>query len=174
MSFQDKANHQLSQLDKELSNYPMLKQFEAQTSIPKTYAVLGFGALYFFLIFFNIGGAFLVNLIGFIIPSYYSIQALFTIEPTDDIQWLTYWISYTFLGVFETAVNPVYWFPFYYTFKFVLIVWMALPQTGGAKIIFNSLLQPMLAKHFGTLPSDTASKLKGQAESFTKDFTKNL
>ena len=32
-------------------------------------------------------------------------------------------------SVFESAVNAVYWFPFYYTFKFVLVLWMALPQT---------------------------------------------
>lgn len=30
----------------------------------------------------------------------------------------------------ESAINAVYWFPFYYTFKFVFIIWMALPQTG--------------------------------------------
>jgi receptor expression-enhancing protein 5/6 len=45
-------------------------------------------------------------------------------------QWLTYWVVYAFLTVFESAVNAVYWFPFYYTFKFVLILWMALPQTS--------------------------------------------
>ena len=57
-----------------------------------------------------------------------------------------YWVTYAFLTVFESAVNAVYWFrkdilslpprhrlhcaAFYYTFKFVLILWMALPQTG--------------------------------------------
>lgn len=45
-------------------------------------------------------------------------------------QWLTYWVVYAFLTVFESAVNAVYWFPFYYTFKFVLVLWMALPQTS--------------------------------------------
>lgn len=32
--------------------------------------------------------------------------------------------------MFESLVSAVYWFPFYYTFKFVLILWMALPQTS--------------------------------------------
>jgi receptor expression-enhancing protein 5/6 len=61
-------------------------------------------------------------------------------------QWLTYWVVYAFLTVFESAVNAVYWFrkfrphipyrpitdwtAFYYTFKFVLILWMSLPQTA--------------------------------------------
>ena len=47
-----------------------------------------------------------------------------------NVQWLTYWVVYAFLTVFESAVNAVYWFPFYYTFKFVLVLWMALPQTS--------------------------------------------
>jgi len=41
-----------------------------------------------------------------------------------------YWVVYAFLTVIESAVNAVYWFPFYYVFKFVFIIWMALPQTG--------------------------------------------
>jgi receptor expression-enhancing protein 5/6 len=40
-----------------------------------------------------------------------------------------YWIVYAFLTVLESLVNAVYWFPFYYTFKFVFIMYMALPQT---------------------------------------------
>jgi hypothetical protein len=41
----------------QLSKYPTLNNLEKQTSIPKTYAVLGLIATYFFFIFFNIGGA---------------------------------------------------------------------------------------------------------------------
>jgi receptor expression-enhancing protein 5/6 len=62
---------------------------EKQTSVPKAYVVLGLGALYFFLVFFNIAGAFLVNIAGFIIPGYYSLNALFSASKVDDTQWLT-------------------------------------------------------------------------------------
>ena len=47
----------------------------------------------------------------------------------DDIGFAQYWIVYAFLTVLESLVNAVYWFPFYYTFKFVFIMYMALPQT---------------------------------------------
>ena len=73
----------------QLSQYPQLNQLEAQTSVPKVYVVLGLGAIYFFLIFFNIAGEFLVNTAGFAIPAYYSLNALFTSGKTDDTQWLT-------------------------------------------------------------------------------------
>jgi receptor expression-enhancing protein 5/6 len=105
--------------------------------VPKVYIVLGLGALYFFLVFFNIGANFLTNTVGFAIPAYYSLDALFSPGTADDTQWLTYWVVYAFLTLFESAVSAVYWFPFYYTFKFVLVLWMALPQT---KYVFVATL----------------------------------
>ncbi|KAF2756062.1 putative membrane biogenesis protein [Pseudovirgaria hyperparasitica] len=166
MSIQDRAQHQISQLDKELSKYSILNDFEKQTSVPKVYVVLGLGALYFFLIFFNIAGEFLVNTAGFALPAYYSLDALFSTGKADDTQWLTYWVVYAFLTVFESAVNAVYWFPFYYTFKFVAILWMSLPQTAGAQIVFRSALQPLFARFF--TGGSTSANLRTQAESAAK------
>ncbi|KAF2841633.1 hypothetical protein M501DRAFT_929744 [Patellaria atrata CBS 101060] len=167
MSFQERAQHQISQLDKELSKYPALNNLEQQTSVPKVYVVLGLGALYFFLIFFNIAGEFLVNTAGFLIPAYYSLNALFSASKIDDSQWLTYWVVYAFLTVFESAVNAVYWFPFYYTFKFVLVIWMALPQTAGAQVVFRSLIHPVFSRYFSQSGS-TAANLRSQADQATK------
>lgn len=41
MSFQDRANHYVSQLDKELSKYPILVNLEKQTGAPKAYVIGG-------------------------------------------------------------------------------------------------------------------------------------
>lgn len=54
--------------------------------MPKVYAFLGLVGVYFFLIFFNIGGEFLVNIAGFIVPGYYSLDALFSTSKVDDTQ----------------------------------------------------------------------------------------
>jgi hypothetical protein len=51
--------------------------------------ILALGGLYFFLVFFNLGGGFLVNFAGFILPGYYSLEALFSASKVDDTQWLT-------------------------------------------------------------------------------------
>ncbi len=76
---------------------------------------------------------------------------------------------------------------FYYTFKFVLVLWMALPQTGyvlkygylwapectkitlcsGAQIVFRSLLQPVFSRYFSQSGS-TAANLRSQADQATK------
>lgn len=64
----------------------MLNNLEKQTSIPKVYAFLGLVGVYFFLIFFNIAGEFLVNFAGFLIPGYFSLEALFSASKVDDTQ----------------------------------------------------------------------------------------
>lgn len=74
---------------RQLSKYPALQNLEKQTSVPKTYAVIGAITLYFFFIVFNLGGQLLTNLAGFAIPGYYSLNALFTASKSDDTQWLT-------------------------------------------------------------------------------------
>jgi hypothetical protein len=75
-------------------------------------------------------------------------------------------------------INAVYWFrmlalvqrsgnlnwlvaAFYYTFKFILVLWMALPQTSGAQILFRSFIQPVFSRFFpqsGTTAADLRAK----------------
>ncbi|KAK8041173.1 hypothetical protein PG994_014180 [Apiospora phragmitis] len=167
MSAQDRVQQYVSQLDRELSKYPSLNNLEKQTSVPKVYAVIGLATLYFFFIIFNLGGQLLTNLAGFIIPGYYSMQALFTANRTDDTQWLTYWVVFAFFTVLESLLSVVYWFPFYYTFKFIFLLWLALPTFGGANLIFRSFLQPMFGRYFSESGS-TAANLRAKADSLGK------
>jgi receptor expression-enhancing protein 5/6 len=169
-SFQDKAQVHIGQLDKELSKYGFLNNLEKQTSVPKVYVVLGVAATYFFFVFFNLGGQLLTNFAGFVIPGYYSLEALFSVSKADDTQWLTYWVVFAFLTVFESAVSAVYWFPFYYTFKFILILWLALPVTGGAQLVFKSFIQPVFSRYFSG-PGVTAANLRSKVDAATSDKT---
>lgn len=161
---QDRVQQYIGQLDKELSKYPALNNLEKTTSVPKAYAVIGLVALYFFLIVFNLGGQLLTNIAGFAIPAYYSLGALFTANKADDTQWLTYWVVFALFTVLESLVSVVYWFPFYYTFKFIFLLWLSLPTFRGADIIFRSFLVPTLGRHFHT-PGSTASGLRAKADS---------
>ncbi|KAK0651893.1 TB2/DP1, HVA22 family-domain-containing protein [Cercophora newfieldiana] len=160
---QDRVQQYIGQLDKELSKYPALNNLEKTTSVPKAYAVIGLVALYFFLIVFNLGGQLLTNIAGFAIPAYYSLGALFTTSKADDTQWLTYWVVFSLFTVIESLISVVYWFPFYYTFKFVFLLWLSLPAFRGADIIFRSFLAPTLGRYFST--GSTASGLRAKADS---------
>ncbi|KAI1643139.1 TB2/DP1, HVA22 family-domain-containing protein [Daldinia loculata] len=168
MSAQDRVQHYISQLDRELSKYPALNNLEKQFGVPKVYAVLGVASLYLFFIIFNLGGQLLTNFAGFVVPGYYSLAALFSATKADDTQWLTYWVVFALFSVVESAVSVVYWFPFYYTFKFVFLLWLSLPMFSGAQLIFRSFLQPMLGRHFSESGS-TAANLRAKADSFGKD-----
>jgi len=163
---QDRVQHYVGQLDRELSKYPALNNLERQTSVPKAYAVIGLVVLYFFLIVFNLGGQLLTNLAGFLIPGYYSMEALFTASKVDDTQWLTYWVVFAFFTLVESLVSVVYWFPFYYTFKFVFLLWLSLPTFRGAEMIFRSFITPVLGRHFSQ--GSTAANLRAKADSVGK------
>jgi len=174
MTFQDRVQGQfqnhVSQFDKELSKYPTLVNFEKQTNVPKVYVIGGVGFLYFLLIFFNLGGQLLVNLAGFVIPAYYSLQALFTTQKADDTQWLTYWVCFSFLSVLEAALDPTYWLPFYYLFKFAGILWLSLPQFSGAQVLFRNALYPLFARYFQS-PRGASANIRAKADAAVDNKT---
>ncbi|KEZ39727.1 hypothetical protein SAPIO_CDS9684 [Scedosporium apiospermum] len=165
-SAQDRVQQYVGVLDRELAKYPTIANLEKTTGVPKAYAAIGFAALYLFLIIFNLGGQLLTNIAGFVIPGYYSLNALFTTNTADDTQWLTYWVVFAFFSVIESLVSVVYWFPFYFTFKFIFLLWLSLPTFRGAEFIFRSFLAPMLSRYFQS-PS-TASNLRARAEGAAK------
>ncbi|WFD06250.1 ER membrane protein DP1/Yop1 [Malassezia vespertilionis] len=143
----------LSQLDNELSKYPSLNRFDRHLPVPKSYIAVGLFVVFTILIFFNICAGFLTNFIGFVIPAYFSMAALETPQPQDDVQWLTYWVVFGFFTFIESFVNVIlYWFPFYYTFKTLAIVWLVLPQTRGAKLVYHKLMRPVFLSLAGGGP----------------------
>jgi len=158
---QDKAQGYVSELDRELSKYPTITNLEKQTGVPKVYAVLGVGALYFIFIFFNLGAPFLSNLIGFVYPAYESLRAIESTGTHDDTQWLTYWVVFAAFNVVEYFSGLItYWFPFYFLFKTAFIVWLALPQFKGAQYLYSAAIRPLFIRFYrqsSTVPSTSST-----------------
>ncbi|KAF9099987.1 ER membrane protein DP1/Yop1 [Mortierella sp. AM989] len=149
---QAKVRYYHSQLDKELGKYPQLNQFEAATGVKKTYVALGAGAFVTLMIFFNFAGKLLSNLIGWIYPAYRSFKALETHAQDDDKQWLTYWTVYGFVAIVESFTDILlYWFPFYFFLKTVLLLWLMIPNFNGAATVYNRILRPFLVQHRGEI-----------------------
>ncbi|AMD20479.1 HDL265Wp [Eremothecium sinecaudum] len=172
--FVSKARQQMSDIDKHFAGNRYLQEFERRTSLPKSYAVLGGVALYLLLVFINVGGVgeILSNFVGFVLPGYYSLKALKTANTADDTQLLTYWIVFAFLSVIEFWSKAIlYWVPFYWFFKTIFLLFIALPQFGGAEIVYNTIIAPLtdpyIAPNFSKKASGISSKL-GQA---AKDAT---
>ena len=164
MSFQDKFQTQVSNLDRELSKFPQLQRLEQQLGVPKVYAVGGLGLLYVFFVFMNWGGQLLSNLAGVALPTYYSLQAIETRGGADDTKMLTYWVVYGFFTVVEYwSTTILYWLPFYFLIKTVFLLWLVLPQFNGASVVYHKAIRPATYKY--TRPSSTAEALKRDAKS---------
>merc|ERR1712021_129276 len=74
----------------------------------------------------------------------------------DDVQWLVYWVIFSFFGILESFANfLLYWIPFYYAFKLAFLLWAMLPQTKGAKFLYDSFLKDFLKKE----NSDSMSRI---------------
>jgi receptor expression-enhancing protein 5/6 len=95
----------------------------------KTYALLGVTVLYFVLLVFNVAGALLTNLLGFLYPAYQSFKAIESSSKEDDLQWLTYWTVFGFFSVLEFWADLlIAWLPFYWLMKSVVVIYLFLPQ----------------------------------------------
>ncbi|KAE9397841.1 hypothetical protein BT96DRAFT_1020505 [Gymnopus androsaceus JB14] len=144
---QNKVFYYHDQLDKELTKYPVLTNFEQRTQIPKTYAVLGGGLLIIILHMFNPLAAPVSNLVGWALPAYLSFKAIESPQTQDDVQWLTYWVVFGFFNFLESFALRVvlYYVPWYFAFKTVFIVWLQLPVFRGALVTYQTVLKPVLA-----------------------------
>jgi len=144
MSAQDKFHYYISQIDKELSKYPALNKLEQQIQVPKAYGVLAVGGVFSTFIFFNVFAGFLSNLLGWAVPAYLSLKALETPGHDDDTQWLTYWIIFGAFNFVESLSKVlVAWFPYYFTFKTIFILYLILPSTRGASVVYTKVLKPL-------------------------------
>lgn len=159
-----------------------LNHFEAQTGVPKAYATLGAAAVFTTLVFFNIAAGFLTNLLGWGLPAYFSLRALESPGHDDDVQWLTYWIVYggfTFAETFakvivawyvslrvkatqthtETDSRPpvAHRFPYYYVAKTLFILYLVLPSTRGAVVVYDKVFKPLFVQRKVAPTSTTTS-----------------
>jgi len=167
MSFADQAKSYLSHIDSSTSGLSVLKQFETQTGLPRSYAVLAGVGVYFVLIFLNVAGIgqLLSNVAGFVIPGYFSLVALETSTSKDDTQLLTYWVVFAALNVVEFWSKAIlYWVPFYYLFKTIFLLYIGIPSFGGASMIYHSLIKPISQKY---ISSGVAKDIDQTAEGFS-------
>lgn len=107
---------------------------------------------------FSPGG---VLLIGTLVPIYETVCAVVSIDAADDAAWLQFWVtsgSFSFATEFMdeiTAQLPAageHW----YEFEFFLTLWLALPMTDGAGLIYETITKPYIAP--------VAEKLKQRVE----------
>jgi hypothetical protein len=78
----------------------------------------------------------------FAYPVYATVTA---IEAKTDLEfWATYWVVYSIIDIVEDLFDALlYWISFYYPIKMLFFLWLFLPQTAGAKIIYKAAIAPV-------------------------------
>ncbi|KNC73408.1 hypothetical protein SARC_14037 [Sphaeroforma arctica JP610] len=140
-------------LNKKFGSQPQIKQVTEKTGAQAAHVVLGGAAIAFLSAWLIFGADFVTTLVAVVYPAYASIQAIEALGSTDDAQWLTYWVIYACLNVLEFGEEYLLEFiPVYYVVKMCLCVWMFLPSTQGASIVYKNAIKPLVNK-------DTAAKV---------------
>ncbi|XP_071702515.1 HVA22-like protein a [Rutidosis leptorrhynchoides] len=85
-------------------------------------------------------------LVSLAYPLYASIRAIETRNTADDQQWLTYWVLYSMITLFELTCYPlIEWIPFWSYAKLILTCWLVLPQFSGASYVYQHYVRPFYA-----------------------------
>ncbi|CAE7132218.1 unnamed protein product [Rhizoctonia solani] len=92
-------------------------------------------------------------------------------QEAENKRWLEYWSVMAFVMSAEYLAEWVIsWFPGYWLFKSIFLVWLVAPQTQGATFVFHHLLAPYLAQH----EADIDARLKGLNSSVIAYFQDQL
>ncbi|XP_061338810.1 HVA22-like protein c isoform X1 [Gastrolobium bilobum] len=82
-------------------------------------------------------------LVTLVYPLYASIQAIETRSSIDDQQWLTYWVLYSLITLFElTFAKVLELLPIWPYAKLILSCWLVLPHFNGAAHVYRYYIRP--------------------------------
>ncbi|EQC28089.1 hypothetical protein SDRG_14182 [Saprolegnia diclina VS20] len=114
-----------------------------------------------------------VTSVGVLYPAYASFKALETPSTDDDKQWLTYWVVFSITSsAEEVAERVVSYLPGYYVLKCIFLVWLMLPKTRGAIVVYDRYLQPLLKQYEPLLDAKLAA-LKTYVDNWIADMKAN-
>uniref|UniRef100_A0A453HU84 HVA22-like protein n=2 Tax=Aegilops tauschii subsp. strangulata TaxID=200361 RepID=A0A453HU84_AEGTS len=87
-------------------------------------------------------------LVALAYPLYASVKAIETKSSVDDQQWLTYWVLYSLITLFElTFTSIIEWLPFWSSMKLIFISWLVLPYFSGAAYVYQNYVRPVFVRN---------------------------
>ncbi|KAL8804848.1 MAG: hypothetical protein Q9182_002342 [Xanthomendoza sp. 2 TL-2023] len=90
----------------------------------------------------------LSSLITILFPIFASYKALRTSDPAQLTPWLMYWVVISCCSLAEYwTFFIISWVPFYAYLRLFLLSYLVMPQTQGARLIYQSYIHPFLAHH---------------------------
>ena len=103
-------------------------------------------------------------LVGQALPAYKTFKAVEADKPELLRKWAIYWLVFAALDAVDNVTdNVLFWLPLYYEIKLALVVFLWHPRFDGATHVYETMLQPLLARHEETVDQgldDAATKVK--------------
>ena len=119
------------------------------------------------LVLIFMGGTILMCLMTVVYPAIQSIKALESKEGDDDKIWLTYWCVFGIFTLLDDWLGFLLaYIPFYFYIRLMIFLYLMLPQFGGARIVYEKLLRPLLIKHQSRIEQIIKDVSGGSAEMF--------
>uniref|UniRef100_A0A915DD07 Receptor expression-enhancing protein n=1 Tax=Ditylenchus dipsaci TaxID=166011 RepID=A0A915DD07_9BILA len=146
----------LDDVDKRLHEPGMvtnsLAKIEAKTNVKRLHLVAGLVVIHALYLLFGRCAELLCNITGFLYPAYVSVGAIESASKDDDTQWLTYWVVFALLNVVEFFSSTItYYFPFYWLLKCAFLLYLHMPMTLGAQVLYSNFIRPFHIKHHGKI-----------------------
>ncbi|KAJ5438732.1 uncharacterized protein N7458_009730 [Penicillium daleae] len=97
---------------------------------------------------FGIFADLLSSVITILFPIFASYKALRSADPSQLAPWLMYWVVLSVVLLVESwTVFIIGWFPFYSWIRLFFLCYLVLPQTQGARLIYQDYVDPFLTHH---------------------------
>ncbi|EDQ87950.1 uncharacterized protein MONBRDRAFT_26609 [Monosiga brevicollis MX1] len=92
------------------------------------------------------------TLVGTLWPAYMSFKTIVTKDTQAYIHWMKYWVCFSLFTVCELVADLIiWWIPFYYEAKLLLLAFLLIPQFHGPEYIFKTVIRPTLRHHESTI-----------------------
>ncbi|KHO01608.1 pathogenicity protein [Metarhizium album ARSEF 1941] len=98
---------------------------------------------------------------SFLFPIFASYKALKTSDPAQLTPWLMYWVVFSICLLVESWLSFIlFWIPFYGYFRLLFFLYLILPQTQGARLLYEEHVHPFLANNETSIDEFIASAHK--------------
>ncbi|KAG5997750.1 hypothetical protein E4U54_002316 [Claviceps lovelessii] len=107
---------------------------------------------------FDLFGMLLSSIASFLFPIFASYKALKTSDPSQLTPWLMYWVVFSICLLVESWFSFIlFWIPFYGYIRLFFFLYLILPQTQGARVLYESKVHPFLQENENTIDEFIAS-----------------
>ncbi|KAG6025790.1 hypothetical protein E4U40_002475 [Claviceps sp. LM458 group G5] len=94
---------------------------------------------------FDLFAMLLSSIASFLFPIFASYKALKTSDPAQLTPWLMYWVVFSICLLVESWFSFIlFWVPFYGYIRLLFFLYLILPQTQGARVLYEDKVHPFL------------------------------